>query len=201
MCLSDIHGDRKHLTCCLRGISGDYSVCFEGYACRKACEESGRMQHGVRSVCGMNGWVEVIVAGSRLRCSFQVEMNVEVTSSDFTLSCVSIRDIEFANRATKKASPWHHEDTRYQDTYACGHSISQWSVEVLKQLECSSLYPKDMRHVGGAYMYLDGCASQCLRNAIPARYERLSSGRVLAMGRQISLATAQRVFFGFLYHL
>lgn len=52
----DIHGHRKHLTCCLCGISGNYPVCFEGYACCEACEESGRMQHGVEIVCGTVGW-------------------------------------------------------------------------------------------------------------------------------------------------
>jgi hypothetical protein len=44
----NVHGDRKHLTCRLCGISGDYSVCFEGYTCCEACEESGRVQHGAK---------------------------------------------------------------------------------------------------------------------------------------------------------
>ena len=35
----DIHGDCKNLTCCFRGVSGDYPVCFEGYACCEACKE------------------------------------------------------------------------------------------------------------------------------------------------------------------
>lgn len=37
----DIHGDRKNLACRLRSISGDYPVCFEGYAYCEACEEGG----------------------------------------------------------------------------------------------------------------------------------------------------------------
>ena len=37
----DIHRDRENLTCRLCGISGDYPVCFEGYAYCEACEEGG----------------------------------------------------------------------------------------------------------------------------------------------------------------
>lgn len=58
VCRVDVHGDREDLTCCFCGVGGDYPVCFEGYACCEACEEGGRMEHGVEGV--RYRWVKVM---------------------------------------------------------------------------------------------------------------------------------------------